>query len=193
MKDRSYANRGKSLEDMINFANRRYDCKEIAMVQKVPTEFIPLRNARGQVYSVKVEHKSTVDYLGRYKGYPLAMEAKKTASGAIRFDAVQPHQAEFLDKFTKEAGTIGIVLVCFDFQRFFAVPWTFWGAAYETRVRRDDRTSNLTVSAFGEVWIVPKKKSVRIEELNVSWEISGFDATYGLNYLENIEKYIILE
>ena len=191
MKDRSHANRGKALEDFIRFANTRYEKSEIALIDKLPTEFIPLRNARGMVYSVKVEHKSKVDFIGRYKQYPIAIEAKNTGTQSISFDRVEPHQAAYMNKFTSYPGTIGLVLVSFNLERFFAVPWTFWEAAYDVRVRRDDRTSSVRVSAFGEEWDVPTKKSVRMEELKPEWEVSGRDTVYGLHFLQNVEKYII--
>ena len=191
MKDRAYANRGRAFETYINYASSRYEHRKEALIQKIPTEFIPLRDRNGRIYSVKVEHKSTVDYIGRYKQYPIAMEAKNTNSGTIRFDEVQPHQAEYLDKFTQQPGTIGLVLVSFNLEQFFAIPWAFWGAAYDLRVRRDDRKTPKQIKAFGEQWDIPTKKSARIDDLNPLWRISGNDTTYGLNFLKNAEKYVI--
>lgn len=187
MKDYRYANRGQTFEQFIRYANGWYEREGIAMVQKIPTEFIPLRDNRGKIYSVKVEHKSTVDYIGRYKQYPLAMEAKNTNTDTIRWDAVQPHQAEFLDNFTLQPGTIGLVLVSFNLETFYAIPWAFWGAAYDLRVRRDDRTTRVRISAFGEEWYIPTKKSARMEDLSPTWRISGRN----LDYLQNAEKYVI--
>lgn len=187
----SYGNRGMAFEEYINYANGRYEHAGIAMLQKIPTEFIPLRDRMGRIVSVKVEHKSTVDYIGRYKEYPIAMEAKNTNSDTIRWDAVQPHQAAFLDKFTSQPGTIGLVLVSFNLERFFAIPWAFWGEAYDLRVRRDDRTTSVRISAFEEEWTIPTKKSARIEDLSPLWEVSGQDRTYGLHFLANAEKYRI--
>lgn len=187
----TYANRGRPFEEYINYASSRYQHAGIAMVQKIPTEFIPIRDRYGKICSVKVEHKSTVDYIGRYKQYPLAMEAKNTNTDTIRWDAVQPHQAEFLDQFTAQPGTIGLVLVSFNLEQFFAIPWAFWGEAYDLRVRRGDRKTSVRISAFGEEWTIPTKKSARIEDLSPSWRISGQDRTYGLNYLQKAEKYVI--
>lgn len=190
MKDRRYANRGAPFEEFIRFANDRYAQKKVAMIQKVPTEFIPIRNASGKVCSVKVEHKSTVDFLGRYKQHPIAIEAKNTNTDSIRWDAVQEHQAIYMEEFTEQPGTIGIVLVSFNLKRYFAIPWAFWKAAYNERVRRNRRTTTVTVSAFGTTWDIPKKNSVRIDELHPAWEIPAHDFTYGLDYLKKAEQYI---
>lgn len=57
-RDASKANRGKPFEDFINFANEKYQAKGIAVMHKVPTEFIPLRGAHGQVANCKVERNA---------------------------------------------------------------------------------------------------------------------------------------
>lgn len=192
-KDRSRANRGQQLEDLIRLANDRYKHHKLAVINKQATEFIPLRDRTGKIFSAKVEHKATVDFLGRYKHYPIAIEAKNTNTDSIRYDAVQPHQAEYMDQFTEEPGTIGLVVVSFGLKRFFAVPWTFWKAAYEWRVRKNDRDTQLIVVAHGQTWAIPKKFSVKATELNPDWEIPSFDTTYGLHYLQNADQYIIPE
>lgn len=190
MKNRSYANRGQPFEEYIRFANSYYARDQLAIIEKLPTEFIPLRNARGQVCSVKVEHKSKVDFIGRFKQYPIAIEAKNTNEDSIRFDRVEPHQADYMDAFTAQQGTIGLVLVSFNLERFFAVPWAFWGYAYDLRVRRNDKSTTINLHAFGQEWAVPKKYSVRMDELNPEWEIPSGGTAYGLDYLRNAEKYI---
>ena len=192
MKDRRYANRGKVFEDLIRIANARYEEQGTAIIEKMPTEFIPLRNGYGKVCGVKVEHKSTVDFIGRYKQYPIAIEAKNTNSGAIRFDEVQLHQAYFMDIWTRQPGTIGMVLVSFNLDEFFAVPWAFWGAAYDLRVREGNSRASARVSAFGEEWDIPKKKSLRIEDMNIRWRVTGKHRGFALDYLINAEKYVIL-
>lgn len=44
MKNRSYANRGQGLEMYMRYANEQYRRKKIASIEKLPTEFIPLRD-----------------------------------------------------------------------------------------------------------------------------------------------------
>ena len=161
------------------------------MIEKQYVEMLPIRNGYGKVISCKIGEKSTVDYIGRYGSYPVAMEAKNTNQDTIRWDAVQEHQAEFLDSWCQQPGTIGLVLVSFNLEHFYAIPWTFWGAAYDLRVRRRDRTASKRVCAFGEEWDIPQKNSAREEDLSPLWRIPDHDHSYGLNYLQNAEKYII--
>ena len=191
MKDRRYANRGMTLEAFLRFANDRYEQKRVGIITKMPTEFIPIRDRSGKICSAKVEQKSKVDFIGRYRCYPIAIEAKNSENGAIRFDRVEEHQADYMDAFTAEPGTIGIVVISFNMRRFFSIPWTFWKAAYDTRVRRNDRKTPVTVEAFGQTWTVPQKFSVRMEELDPSWEIPDHDFTYGIDYLKKATTYII--
>lgn len=190
MADKRYANRGQTLEHLIKFANERYARKGIAVITKQATEFIPLRDRSGKIANVKVEHKATVDFLGRYKHYPIAIEAKNTNEQSIRFDRIELHQADFMDSFTACPGTIGMVVVSFDYRNYFAIPWAFWKAAYDVRVRKGDTKTPVSVSAFGQTWDVPKKKSVRMDELDPSWSIPDHDYTFGINYLQNADRYI---
>ena len=96
-------------------------------MHKVPTEFIPLRGAHGQVSRCKVDCKSCVDYLGRFRDIPVAVEAKHTQGTRIDFSAVQDHQAEYLDAWMEGEGRqLAFVAVSFGVNRFFMVPWSFW-------------------------------------------------------------------
>lgn len=191
MKNKSFANRGSSLESFIGYANKAYRKRSIAMIEKQYVEMLPIRNNQGKVVACKVGEKSTVDFIGRLFDIPIAVEAKHTSSDAIRFDAVEEHQKEFMDDFTEEPGTIGLVVVSFGLNRFFAIPWAFWKAAYEARVAPGPaRKAPVTVEAHGQTWTIPPKASARVEDLNPAWEVSGRDATYGLHYLANATHYI---
>ena len=191
MKDRSCANRGQALEEFLKFANDRYRLKKLAHIEKVPTEFIPIRNRSGKIFDVKVEHKATFDFLGRYKSHPIAIEAKNSNDPSIRWDRVEENQADDMDSFTAEPGTIGLVVVSFNLKRYFVIPWVFWQAAYNARVRPGgNRTTPVTVTAYGQTWTIPPKNSIRPEELLPEWEIPNHDSTYGIHYLRDAEKYI---
>ncbi len=190
MKNKSYANRGQAFEEFIKYANSRYKQAKVAVIDKMPTEFIPIRNDHGKIVNVKVEEKSKVDFIGRVFNVPIAIEAKETMDDSIRFDRVEPHQAEYMDEFTEQPGTIGLVLVSFGTTRFYAIPWRFWQAAYNARVRPGaTRETPVTVEAFGQTWEVPRKYSVRQEELNPAWEVTTHE-TFGLHYLINTRSYI---
>ncbi len=188
MKDQRKANLGKPFEDFLKITHRRYQQLGIACVHKVPTEFIPLRNVHGAIVSCKVEEKSCVDYLGRYKGIPVAVEAKHEAGKRISFSRVEPHQAAYLDDFTKDKNAIGLVVVSFGMTRFFAVPWIFWKTAREEwEQRRGTCADKTTVMAYGMQWTTTGMASVSADEMLPAWEVK-IDSVVGLPYLGVIEK-----
>ncbi|WP_422444333.1 Holliday junction resolvase RecU [Thermoanaerobacterium sp. DL9XJH110] len=121
----SQANRGRPLEELIILANRQYRAQRRAVIHKVPTAWIPLRDGRGRVVNAKVEEKAAVDFLGTYRGHSLAFDAKHCSQDRIRWDRLEDHQAQFIEDWTR-AGGIGFILVGFSMIRFFVVPWEYW-------------------------------------------------------------------
>lgn len=184
----NYANRGMSLESFVEFANARYQHYGIAVVEKQHTHFIPIRNRQGKIVSCKVEEKATVDFMGRYRGIPVAIECKHTSSDRIRFSEVKDHQSAFLNDFVGEYGLgFGAVLVSFKMERFFLVPWAFWSAARDMWIR--DRGEKAAVIEYGMSWTTPGKASVSASELLPEWEIK-LNNKYGLAYLSKIDTYM---
>jgi len=191
MKDYSRANRGKPFEDFLKFVHRQYQNKKIACVHKVPTEFIPLRDHTGKVVNCKVEEKSCVDYLGRYRSIPVAVEAKHEEGDRIAFDRVEPHQATYMDDYIADPAAVGIVIVSFGLRRFFAVPWEFWKAARDAWIYKPDRKARKceqkTINARGFTWTTPGRASASPDDFHPAWEIKTGGAS-GLPYLEIIDQ-----
>ena len=190
VKDQTKANRGRDFEEFINFANGKYQAQGVAVMHKVPTEFLPLRGPHGQVTSCKVTQKSCVDYLGHFRGIPVAVEAKSTHADRMDFSAVQDHQAAFLDDWMGANGnSLAFVVVCYGMTRFFAVPWPFWKAgrdAWEQHKRTGQKVVKI-VQAYGWTWETPGTASVTADRLHPEWEIST-GGIFGLPYLQIIQK-----
>jgi len=130
-KDYRQANRGRVLEQLVEIANRQYRARGVAVVHKVPTEWLPIRDRQGNVVSAKVTQKATVDFVGIYRCMAIAFDAKETAGHRIRWDRVEPHQAEFLDDWER-AGGLAFILVEFTSTRqYFVIPWSRWRAGWE--------------------------------------------------------------
>lgn len=190
VKDFSKANRGRDFEDFINFANSKYQAEGVACMHKVPTEFIPLRGPHGNVNGCKVNRKSCVDYLGRFRGIPVAVEAKHTKTKRIDFSAVQEHQAAYLDDWMQtDSGQMAFICVSFDLNRFYMVPWVFWKAGMECWElhRRTGKRETVTVEQYGWIWKTPGTASVSVNDLLPDWEIKT-GGRYGLPYLQIVEK-----
>lgn len=190
-RDFRMANKGQTLEQFIRFANEQYRKTGEAVVTKIPTEFLPIRNAYGQVVNCKVAGKASVDFIGRVRTYPLAAEAKETKEDMIRFDRVEDHQADFLDAFTEHQQGIGIVVVAFNMERFYAVPWQCWRegrdawkAAQRARKRKAEQR---TINYHGQEWTTPGRAGVKECELLPEWKIE-VGGRYGLDYLRHYIK-----
>ena len=184
----NYANRGMSLESFVEFANGRYRHYGIAVVEKQHTHFTPIRNRQGKIVSCKVEEKATVDFMGRYRSIPVAIECKHTYGDRIRFSEVKDHQARFLNDFVGEYGLgFGAVLVSFKMDRFFLVPWSFWSAAKDMWIR--NRGEKATVIEYRMSWTTPGKASVSAADLLPEWEVK-LNNKYGLAYLSKIDTYM---
>ena len=122
----TYANRGQALEELIKLQNNKYARQGIAVITKIPTEWIPIRNHTGKIVTAKVENKATVDFLGAYKGVPIAFDAKHTKEKRISWKRLESHQWEFLLQWEK-CGGIAFILVGWDMKQFFVIPISEWG------------------------------------------------------------------
>ena len=185
MKDKRYSNRGMALETCIEYSINLYQNKDEAVICKIPTKFIPLRNSKGYVTGCKVEEKSTVDFIGQYKGIPVAFEAKNTNSNRISLSEVKPHQERFLDLWDAQPGAAAFVIVAFnDLLDFYRVPWLYWKTALELWQKSKGKKQDVKIG--GLVWETPGKASLTPEDLPVSWRIDSSNV-YRLPFLEGIK------
>lgn len=164
---KTHANRGRNLEELIMYANDQYRKQKLAVIDKVPTEWLPTRGKSGKIVGAKVTKKSIVDFTGHAKGIPIAFDAKHTKEHNIRWDELQPHQAEFLSDWQLTGGT-SFILVSFNMQYFFAVPWQFWKAGLDN-------------------WLdTGTKPTVYVHEIPVEWNIP-LGGHIVLNYLKALK------
>lgn len=187
-KNTNYGNRGMALEEIIKYSIEHYEFMGEAIINKIPTEFIPIRNAYGKVTAVKVEHKSTVDFIGQYKCIPVAFEAKNTNTNRILYTVVQPHQADFLDKWHKQ-GCAAFVVVAFNrLQDFYRIPWWFWKANMgNDKENRGNPISMKIMDTKGNIidWTTSGKASFSPKELPDFWRIKA-DNVYRLPFLDGL-------
>lgn len=81
-------------------ACQQYYTRKVATIQKVPTPYKIIGTTDRGLIAVPKE-KSTVDYIGQYRGIPFAMEAKKTDNKTLfRIDPWkrEAHQREFFEQ-----------------------------------------------------------------------------------------------
>jgi recombination protein U len=117
----SHANRGKTFEALIDKSNEAYDFQEIALINKIPNDFIVQRDWKtGQIIKAFPGKKSTVDYVGIAWGCPISFEAKSTKNKtSFPISNIKEHQIEFLSKWKFHKG-IAFYLINFStFDRTF--------------------------------------------------------------------------
>lgn len=101
---RSHANRGMGLETLIEYANAQYASKGIALIQKVSTPWKVIRKGK-HIVSAFPEKKSTVDFVGVHRGYPIAFDAKSTENKTrIPLSNFEKHQIEYLLGWIRNGG-----------------------------------------------------------------------------------------
>lgn len=118
---------GALFEQMIEAACRYARQAGVAEIEKTPEAMKPLghQNGRGQFMACYVK-KAQPDFKGTVKGGgSIVFEAKFTTTGKIQQSVLLEQQAEALERHRK-LGAQCFVLVSFDFQSFFKIPWEVW-------------------------------------------------------------------
>ena len=112
----STSNRGMSLEDDINKANKYYLTNDIAVIYKKPTPIqivkvdYPKRSA-AKISEAYFKVPSTTDYNGIYKGKYIDFEAKECESKtSFPFSYIHSHQIKHLSAVLKQGAIAFIIL-----------------------------------------------------------------------------------
>jgi len=122
----SYANRGLALEDLIETANRQYFMQNIAIIHKVPSKWIPIRNKDGKIVTAKIETRSIVDFIGRYYDMPIAFDAKSVLNEEKWYlRNLEDHQYQFLKKWETEKSKAFVLFGFWKTEEFFFVPFRY--------------------------------------------------------------------
>ncbi|MDD4406633.1 MAG: Holliday junction resolvase RecU [Bacilli bacterium] len=114
-KNINYANRGMKLESLIDEANEYYKENDIAIIYKKPT---PITICKVNYESDKkiltkgfFKNKSTLDYVGLYKGYYIDFDAKSTTNKtAFPLNNIHHHQIKHIENIIKHGGISFLII-----------------------------------------------------------------------------------
>ncbi len=113
-KNISYANRGMELEHLISEANKYYEIADIAIIYKKPT---PVTITKVTYQNNKVltngmlQSKSSLDYVGIYKGKYLDFDAKSTTSKtSFPLSNISKHQLKHIQNILNHGGITFLIL-----------------------------------------------------------------------------------
>lgn len=111
----SYANRGMDLECLINEANKYYLDNDMAVIYKKPTPIkinkVSFSSGKPEVTKGLFNQKSTLDYVGLYKGKYLDFDAKKTLNKtSFPLDNIHQHQIEHIRRVLHHHGIAFLII-----------------------------------------------------------------------------------
>jgi Penicillin-binding protein-related factor A, putative recombinase len=133
----NYANRGKALEYLINYANMQYLNKGVALVRYIPTEWSVTRQGTRIISAFPVQ-KSSVDYIGitnfKHKTVPLAFDAKQCKEKtSFPLSNIEQHQIDYLADWSSQGGTSFFLIEMVALDKIFRVELNeimqYWEAA----------------------------------------------------------------
>lgn len=136
----AYANRGLALEQLVARSNEVYRLRQVGVIHKVPTAWIPLRGRNGKIVSAKVDKKASVDFLGHFLfpsgPLPLAFDAKEVSKGTRwPLSKLEEHQYEYLRDAALTGAAAFLLIGFWEPQQFFVLPfseldvrWRSWKA-----------------------------------------------------------------
>ncbi|SJZ50402.1 Holliday junction resolvase RecU [Mycoplasmopsis verecunda] len=108
-------NKGMFLETIINQTINYYWNENIAYIEKksVPIEINNIKRKSSHTFVGSFSlRKSTVDYIGMYKGQFICFEAKSTNENKLEYQNFRPHQLSYLRLISNNGG-IAFVIVYF--------------------------------------------------------------------------------
>ena len=118
------ANRGRNLEELLQWQHNTYASFARAFVWKVATPVTMLRRD-GAIVGAKPTGTATADFLGVVRdGRGIAVEAKEIAGNHFPWSRIQPQQRECLDAYDRMNGVAAVVLWWTDHDERWALHWS---------------------------------------------------------------------
>lgn len=104
------ANKGRALEELIEYQNQIYRAKHIANIQKISTPWQVIRRGKSVVSAFPLE-KSTLDFRGTIRGaIPVSFDAKESEDArGLPLRYIKRHQIDYI-RLALELGEISFIL-----------------------------------------------------------------------------------
>jgi len=156
---------GKSFEAVIDWACKKYDDLEMAIIEKTPEPMKVLGRGEKGRFTACFEKKAQPDYKGSIRGgQTIIFEAKATEKDRIMKNAITPGQFKSLENHWRIEAVV-FVLVCFGLERYYRIPWgvwremeTFYGRKYLKETDVEDLKLNFK---NGYLNFLEKRKEIR--------------------------------
>ena len=113
-----------AFEMLIEFCNKQYEVREIALINKRPTP-VKITSVVGNRVNGLLTKPSTVDYDGHYRQRGIAFEAKSVSQGdRFPLSNLEKHQFDYLARSHYIGGAVSFILVEYQSaRRTFLLPY----------------------------------------------------------------------
>lgn len=154
--------RGSLLEEMINKTISDYRAKKLALIQKIPTPIVPVKqDSEGHITMAYFDKKSTVDYIGVVQEIPVCFDAKESVTKKFKVSNIHKHQYEFMKEF-EEQGGISFLLIYFKSENLVY----YMRFAELDEIWKSKKTS-FVISELDEGYFINVKNKIKVEFLNI--------------------------
>lgn len=162
----NYGNRGNELEYIINVANKYYLENDVAVVYKKATPVTVLKLNNKRITDGFYKEKSTLDYVGVFKGKYIEFDAKKTNLKSLPLSNIHNHQIKHIEKLIKHGGISFLIIQIME---------EYYLLKGETLI---------------EFIATNSKKSISYNFIKDNGYKVKYNYIYGLQYMEELEKII---
>lgn len=127
MKNNKNANKGKSLEKLVEDANGRYLLDGKALISKIPNNWTVLRKFNALTKKTEIVSafptKTIIDFIGIVKGSGIAFDCKECSNKtSFALSNISDHQFEYLQNFHKLGGAAFYLIHFKVHNRMFILP-----------------------------------------------------------------------
>lgn len=119
MRTNTYANRGMTLEYLIELTNNQYKRDGVAVVQKIPTPVKVVKSYQGGKISGHWEKKSTVDNVGCFKGKYICFDAKESEKASFPLSNIEQHQINHMKSIVENGGIAFLVIYMRKYNKYY--------------------------------------------------------------------------
>lgn len=173
-----YANRGVDFENLIEFSNRQYEARGLAIVNKRPTPVKIMQKLNGGWIKGFLDKQSTVDFDGTIRGGRSIVFEAKQIKKENRFDLknIEPHQVDYLAK-CHALGAISFLLIEFaGLKTVYLLPYETLKYYWERRQKGARGTQSIPLSDLEvNAWVVRSGK-VPVDYLPVVNKVWNLEA-----------------
>ena len=130
---KTYANRGKKLEDLIDKTNITYKKLGIADIRKVPTPIKITSYKFGKITGFPTIGQ-WVDYVGVSYNSIIVFDAKQTTGKSLPLSNIHSHQFELLESWYHYGANSFLVVNFTDENKYFYLPFEVLSWAYDRMI-----------------------------------------------------------